>query len=40
VDDAALVQVSDGVDDGTDNLPGLLLRIDHFLSNLIIELSS
>jgi hypothetical protein len=40
VDDAAFVEVADGIDDGTDNVSSFFLSVDHLLCYLIVELAS
>ena len=37
---ARLMQVTDCINDGTYNLTCLILRVDHFFCDLIIELAS
>lgn len=38
MDDPALVQVANGVDDGTDHVSGFFLSVDHFLCDFVVEL--
>ena len=38
--DSALVQISNGINDGADYFPSLVLSINLLLSNLIIKLTS
>lgn len=40
MDDSTLVEIANGVDDGTDDVSGLFLSVYNFLSNLIIQLST
>ncbi len=40
MDDAAFVEVADGIDDGTDNVSGFFLSVDHLLCYLIVKLAS
>jgi hypothetical protein len=40
VDDAALVQVADGVDDRADHASGLFLRVDLLLADFLVEFAA
>lgn len=40
MDDAALMKVADGVDDGADDLPGLIFSVDLLFCDLIVEFPS
>lgn len=39
MNNATLMQVAEGIDDGTDDLAGFLLGVDHLLCDLIVEFS-